>query len=200
MTLTIKDLRLARLFSAAVLGNWEELRRLRRAAPAGEPDRAWREAILPVHIFAGFPRLVETFGVLAEEGGLGQAQPDELEDLAPPAFAARGQKLFDLIYGDQSERVGALLESYHTDFATWITSHAYGGVLSRDGLEGAQRELLACCALAALGQERQFQSHARGSLRLGASLDDLATTLTTVADLLPPENLIRAQAIIAGLN
>ena len=59
MTLTAKDTRLVRLSAGIALGAWDEVRTLRQEAPAGEPDRAWREIVLQSHLFAGFPRVVE---------------------------------------------------------------------------------------------------------------------------------------------
>ena len=56
-----KAARLARLFTAICLGQFDVVRTLRREAPAGEPDRAWREAVLQTHLFSGFPRLVQAW-------------------------------------------------------------------------------------------------------------------------------------------
>ena len=195
MHLSDQQRRLTRLFTAAVLGEWDEVRQLRRSAPEGEPDRAWREAILQVHLFAGFPRLVEVLGVLSEEGGLGEPSADELEgsELHPQ----RGEELFERIYGQGSERVRAMLAAGHADFATWVAEHAYARVLARPGLSAARRELLACCALAALGQSRQLASHARGSVRCGASHTELVESLELVADRIGPERLERALHIAA---
>ena len=195
MQLCDQQRRLTRLFTAAVVGEWDEVRAVRRSAPSGEPDRAWREAVLQVHLFAGFPRLVETLGVLAEEGGLGEPLPEELEGRDAPL--ARGAELFERIYGDGSERVRAMLRRGHEDFALWIAEHAYARVLARPGLSADRRELLACCALAALGQDRQLASHARGSVRCGASHAQLVETLELVGDLVGPERLERALHIVA---
>jgi 4-carboxymuconolactone decarboxylase len=173
--------RIARLFTAVVIGNWDVVRELRAAALPGEPDRSWREAVLQAHVFAGFPRVVEAFVVLDECGGLGEAGPDER--LAEGDQPERGRALFERIYGDQAERVRAALERGHPDFAQWIEGHAYGRILARPGLPAADRELLAVCALAALGQERQLASHLRGALRCGAELGDIQAVLAATRDL-----------------
>lgn len=188
-----KDRRLLRLSTAIVLGAWQELRALRRAAPAGEPDRAWRECALQTHLFAGFPRLVQAWRVLDEEGGLGQPTSAEVEGGAHAA--ERGLELFERIYGDDAGAVRDLLGEHHPDFGAWILEHAYGRVLSRPGLAADRRELLACCALAALGQDRQLASHARGSLRCGARFEELEAAFETVADLIDPEHLQRARRV-----
>ena len=59
--LSDSDQRLVRLFVGCVLGRWDEVRALRASAGDREPDRRWREAVLQVHVFAGFPRLVEAY-------------------------------------------------------------------------------------------------------------------------------------------
>ncbi len=200
MTLDPRERRRLRLFVACVLGQWDEVVRVRRAVEADEPDRAWRETVLQVHVFAGFPRLVEAYGVLAEVGGLGAREPGEesagedAESLS--AEHARGRALFERIYASDSSRVRAMLEGYHQDFASWIEGHAYGRVLARPGLAGDRRELLAVVALAALGQDRQLASHARGSLRLGATSSELVQALDVVADLIDAEKLERARRVV----
>lgn len=193
MGLTDRERRLLRLFTATVIGEWPVVRDLRRRAPSGEPDRAWRETLLQTHLFAGFPRLVQAFGVLAEEGGVGTPGPDELE--GHPDGEARGRELFETIYGEGSEDVRGMLHGYHRDFGDWILEHAYARVLSRPGLDARFRELLAAGALATLGQERQLASHARGAIRCGATYEDLLDTLEGIADLIEPERLERAREI-----
>jgi 4-carboxymuconolactone decarboxylase len=195
MSLGAKDVRLARLFAAAVLGRFDEVRALRLAAPEGEPDRAWREVVLQVHVFAGFPRGVETYGALAEVGGLGTPAPDEC--LAEPEDFARAESLFERIYAEQTPRVRALLADAHPDFSRWILGHAYGRVLTRPGLSAAQRELLAVVALAALGQERQLASHLRGAVRCGATPTHVRTLLEGVRDLVGSERCDAALTLAA---
>jgi alkylhydroperoxidase/carboxymuconolactone decarboxylase family protein YurZ len=196
MALSLADRRLVRLFTACVLGRFDVVRELRSSAVPPEPDRRWREAVLQVHVFAGFPRLVEAYGVLAEAGGLGEEGPDErLAD--EPGARARGRELFDRIYASGAASVRAMLESRHADFAGWIEEHAYGRVLARPGLSADRRELLAVAALAALGQERQLASHARGSLRVGASAAELGATLDAVEDLVEPARLEQARRVVA---
>lgn len=194
MTLCDKDRRLLRLFTAIVLGEWDAVRAVRAEAPAGEPDAAWREAVLQAHLFAGFPRLVQAYGVLDECGGLGRIEPSEIEGVEFPP--QRGGELFERIYGEDASEVRGMLSGYHADFGDWIAGHAYARVLARPGLGADRRELLACCALAALGQERQLASHARGSIRCGATREELLAALESVAELMPGERLRQAQQIV----
>lgn len=193
MGLSNKDRVLVRLSTAIVIANWDEVEALRLAAKAPEPDREWREAVLQTHLFAGFPRLVQAFGVLESVGGVGQAGPQELE--SGPIDAARGAELFERIYEDGAGVVRSMLEGYHGDFGAWVAEHAYARVLARPGLEAHRRELLATCALAALGQDRQLASHARGSLRCGATVEELNAALEALEDLIDPQRLQRAKRI-----
>ncbi|MEO6709896.1 MAG: carboxymuconolactone decarboxylase family protein, partial [Planctomycetota bacterium] len=190
-----RERRLARLFTVVVLGDWEKLRRERHAAPAGEPDRGWRECVLQAHIFAGFPRVVEAYGVLASCGGLGQIEPEEL--LAESDQPERGRALFERIYEKEAVRVREMLRAGHPDFERWIEGHAYGRILSRPGLEPRTRELLAVAGLAALGQDRQMASHARGALRCGARPEEVGEVIESVADLIDPGRLERARTVCA---
>jgi alkylhydroperoxidase/carboxymuconolactone decarboxylase family protein YurZ len=182
MALSAKERRLVRLFASVVLGRWDDVSRLRREAPPGEPDRAWRETILQAHVFAGFPRAVEAYGVLEAAGGLGLPDADEV--LGEAEQPERGRELFERIYASQSPRIRASLAAGHPDFASWIEGHAYGRVLARPGLTADRRELLAVVALAAFGQERQLASHVRGSLRCGATPDDVHQALDEVRDVI----------------
>jgi 4-carboxymuconolactone decarboxylase len=181
MSLPDADRRLARLFAACVLGEWNAVRAERARAAPGEPDRRWREALLMVHVFAGVPRAVESYGVLAAAGGLGAPEPGELDE---PRTG--GAELFARIYAEAQDGVRALLEQHSPLFARHVLEHAYGRVLARPGLAADRRELLACAALAALGQGRQLASHARGAVRCGAHPDEVRAVVEAVADLAGP--------------
>jgi 4-carboxymuconolactone decarboxylase len=185
---------LVRLTVATVLGRWDELRAL-RSDPGVRPGRRWREALLQTHLFAGFPRVVEAFAVLEPLGGAGQPDPDEV--LAEADQPARGRALFDAIYGDRADRVRAVLERAHPDFARWIEGHAYGRTLCRPGLEPAERELLAVAALTATGQDRQLASHARGAVALGATPEAVVDAVEVAAESLDPELADRARRVVS---
>jgi alkylhydroperoxidase/carboxymuconolactone decarboxylase family protein YurZ len=189
-----RDERLVRLFAACVLGRFDVLRDVRASAPPGEPDRAWRETLLMVHVFAGVPRAVECYDVLAEHGGLGKL--DDAESRDAPDADARGVRLFERIYGRAHEDVRAKLAAAHPLFASSVLEHAYGRILARDGLDAARREVLACAALSAQGQERQLASHARGAVRCGASATVVLAALDEIQDLVPQERLESARRVV----
>jgi len=193
-----KATRLARLFTAICLGNFDEVRAIRRDAPANEPDRAWREAVLQTHLFCGFPRLVQAYGVFDAEGGLGEPEPEEYELEADTG--ARGAALFDEIYASAAGKMRARLDGFRPDFSTWVLEHAYGRVLSRPGLDPALRELLSVCILAAMDQPAQFESHARGALRLGATQEDLHRALDVAAEWAPIAHIEKARSSVRELS
>ncbi len=188
-TLSERDRRLVRLALAVQLGRFDELARLRRAAPAGEPDRAWREALLQAHLFAGVPRVVEAWSVLLEHGGLGAPEPGELDEPA----AGAGERAFGAVYGARAPAVRERLGACHPLLERWVLAHAYGRVLARGGLDLARRELLAVVALAALEQERQLAAHLRGALAAGARAGALRAAAEAADALLAP----RARELLA---
>lgn len=194
MTLSESDVRLARLAVSVVLADWQELRRVRESAGPNEPDRRWRETMLQAHLFCGIPRTLAAFARLADCGGLGEPDPDEVQFEAD--MPERGQVLFDQIYGNGSERVKDELRGHHEDLAHWILGHAYGRVLTRPGLSADRRELLAVASLAALGQERQLASHARGAVRCGATVEEVLEVLENVGDLIGEERTQRARRVV----
>ncbi|MEZ6021293.1 MAG: carboxymuconolactone decarboxylase family protein, partial [Planctomycetota bacterium] len=165
-----------------------------RAAPAGEPDDEWREAILQSHLFLGFPRIVEAFEQLAADGGLQPGGPLHGERDSETT-RGEGDALFDCIYGDLSDKVRRRLRQHHGHFADWIAEHAYGRVLSRPGLDGARRELLALVCLALGHLDRQFASHCRGALRLGATRAQVLAVLTSQREYLDADTFDRLESL-----
>lgn len=192
--LTDYEARLVVLFTAIVLGRWEDLRAVRKEAPPGEPDRGWREAVLQAHLFAGFPRVVEAYEVLERLGGLGPVGADEVGQALDPTA---GERLFARIYDDQAEEVRARLAEHHGDFAKWIAEHAYARVLGRPGLDPHTRELLAVAALAATAQTRQLASHTRGALRCGATPAQIHAVLEVIETRVSFDALRAARAVVS---
>ena len=141
------------------------------------------------------PRGVEAYAVLEAQGGLGLAH-EEQDHATPDERRARGEAFFRRIYEQDSPAVRGMLERQHPDFAHWVIEHAYGRVLTRPGLEPRMRELLAVCALAALGQERQLASHVRGTLRCGGTRAELEEALGALEGLAEPARLDHARRVL----
>ena len=159
-------------------GAWDRLAECVRAGRERELDRALLdETLLQALLFFGFPRIVTAFEVLqrewpAEAPPSGGALPVELQ-------AAAGSRLFDQIYAKNSDRVRAMLASFHQEFHDFVLSAAYGRILTRPGLTERQRELLATGALQALGQVPQLVAHARGALTFGATETEVREAIFT---------------------
>lgn len=148
-----------------------------------------------VHLFAGVPRMIEAFDLMAEEGGVGRLDPDEIDDVE--SGRPRGIQLFDRIYGSRSEAVRGHLGGLHPELGRWVADHVYGEVLSRPGLEAAVRELLAVAALATLGQDRQLAGHARGAVRCGATREAVLDVIDTLPESVPVTRRRRAREIVS---
>lgn len=186
---------LARLAVAVVLHDRGALRAFARTHGAASADRGVAETLLQCHLFCGVPRTIAALDTLREAGFALDASPPEE---APPAErAARGDALFDRIYGDQHGAVRAHLARLEPTFARWVLDHAYGRVLSRPGLDAEERELVAMACLAATGHDRQLASHTRGAVRCGAAPGRCAGVLDAVAPLVDPERLARARDVVA---
>jgi len=181
------------LTAAVCLGDHEALAGIR----AGRvPDRRWREALLQVHLFAGFPAVVEAFARLERLGGLGELDPGEA--LVEPDLPERGAELFGRIYGDHAERVRGFLTTAHPQLGAWVLGHAYGRVLTRPGLGTRERELLAVAALALRGPARQLASHLRGAVACGATAAEVAEVFARLETFAPGS--VRADAAELAAN
>lgn len=166
---------------AVCRGDWDALVSLRDAQP---PDRRFREALLQLHLFVGFPQVVEAFGRLERAGGVGE--PTDEESQLEPDLPDRGRELFRRIYGDNAPRVEQALSS-HPLLHGWVMGHAYGRVLTRGGLAIYERELLAVTALCLRGPARQLASHMRGALACGASRTELEQLIELLESRLGPD-------------
>ncbi|WP_419185968.1 carboxymuconolactone decarboxylase family protein [Rohdeia mirabilis] len=180
---------------AVCRGDWDALLALRAVRP---PDRRFREALLQLHLFVGFPQVVEAFGRLERAGGVGAPSPEESE--LEPDLPDRGRELFRRIYGDHAARVEQALGS-HPQLHGWVLGHAYGRVLTRGGLATFERELLAVTALCLRGPARQLASHLRGALACGATRAELEELLTLLEGRLGPtaEHLSAARQALERL-
>jgi len=154
---------------------------------------AEKEALLQCHLFCGFPRTIAALDHLRSAGI--RADPEGAS--GPTGSARAGEELFDRIYGDGADGVRQHLRSLDPDLADLVAGHAYGTVLSREGLDARDRELLAVVMLAATGHDRQLASHARGAIRCGADPDEVSAALDAVEDLVPGTRMERARDVVA---
>lgn len=205
MSADVSTAALARLAVAVVLHDDEELSRFAGAHPGAGASRRVHESLLQCHLFCGFPRTLAALDTLRAAGL--RLEPTAADDGVSDdgvsdggvsdagAAVERGADLFDAIYGDGAEDVRVHLASLSPTFAEWIADHAYGRVLSRDGMPAAERELLAVAMLAATGHDRQLASHARGAVRCGATREGVLDVIEAVADQITPKLRERAREV-----
>ena len=72
-------------------------------------------------------------------------------------------------------------DDFNRDFQKMVTEYCWGGIWGREGLSHKQRSLNNLCLLAALNRPHEFETHFRGALRNGCSLDELRETLLQIA-------------------
>ena len=127
---------------------------------------AAEETALMLMLHAGYPAALEGAGVLLEAWpGTGRRR-----DRGGPAdWTRRGERLCARVYGSSYARLRQNVARLHPDLATWMIEQGYGRVLTRPGLSGVARELVAVTVLAAGGWERQLVSHLLGASRMGAA-------------------------------
>ena len=73
------------------------------------------------------------------------------------------------------------IDDFNRDFQKMVTEYCWGGIWGREGLSHKQRSLNNLCLLAALNRPHEFETHFRGALRNGCSLDELRETLLQIA-------------------
>lgn len=73
------------------------------------------------------------------------------------------------------------VDDFNADFQKILNEYCWGGTWGRPGLTFQQRSLNNLCLLAALNRQTEFETHFRGALRNGCSLDELRETLIQIA-------------------
>ena len=155
-------------FAAAMAGgrHAQARRALAAARRSGIGRVAAEEVGLMLVLHAGYPAALEGARVLLEEwpGSAGRRDRG-----GPLQWTKRGERLCARVYGASYAKLRSNVERLHPDLATWMIEQGYGRVLTRPGLSGVARELVAVTVLAAGGWERQLVSHLLGAARLGAT-------------------------------
>lgn len=157
------------------------------AAELGLPRDRLLAAGLQVVPYGGFPRAIETLGILSAglpeapaEGGPTAQSPRSSDEIQ-----AKGRETFQLIYGDKTEVVLGQLEALHPELAQHVLEAAYGMILASPGLPLGEREILAVAALALAALPAPLGSHIRGALRNGftpAAVEDILHASSSLAD------------------
>jgi len=173
-------------------------RELQKSIRRKVPVELIREAILQSYLFAGYAAAINAFITLNEIAG------NDADFLREPSeslmkWKSRGKRLCRKIYGQQYEKLIRNMKSLHPDLAEWMLWEGYGKVLSRPFLSPKVRELLIVGMTAALGAERQFHSHVRGALHVGATPGQLKLTFRQVGPFLTKVSKQKLKTILERL-
>jgi 4-carboxymuconolactone decarboxylase len=190
---------LALLHGATCIGRFDAVAELHALADRLQiPAARQREAALQVAAYGGFPRTIEGLSLLAERA------PAAAGECAPEPEAAerrvRGRVVWDRIYAEQADEVLAWLGTLAPELPGWVLDDAYGRVLSRPGLELAERELLGVAALALMGLSSPLASHVRGALRNGSNAEAVGDILRACRSLAAPNALAVIEQALQRLD
>ena len=158
-------------------------RALRRARGLGVARVAGEETALMLVLHAGYPAALEGARVLRE---VWPGRARRTREGTPAQWLRRGTALCRRVYGAAFPKLVRNVSTLHPDLARWMIEQGYGRVLTRPGLGGRERELVAVTVLAAGGWERQLVSHLLGADRLGATRADIRAAFAIGRRRTPP--------------
>jgi 4-carboxymuconolactone decarboxylase len=192
-------LALVRISSCVALRDEQKLREeLQIALKQGSPIKQIREAVLQTYLFAGYAAAINAFILLNEATGddseFFRQAPGSLEE-----WKAQGEELCRKVYGSQYENLVHNMKQLHPDLADWMILEGYGKVLSRPFFSPVVRELLIVAMTAVLRVERQFYSHVRGALNVGASPQQISSVFQEVKPYLDENTYQHYQQILNTL-
>ena len=157
-----------------------------------------REVILQSYLFAGYAAAINAFLLLNTLTNSGDYLREEQASIE--VWKERGTDLCEKIYGGQYERLVQNMNRLHPDLAEWMIWEGYGKVLSRPFLSPRVRELLIVGMTAVLRVERQFHSHVRGALQVGATAEELRSVFAQVIPFLSGDAFVKSlQNILEAL-
>lgn len=187
--------RLSRI-SAAVSMRREPLLRaeLQEALAEKITVETLRETILQTYLFAGYASAINAFIVLNELGVKGEYLREGEPSLEE--WEHRGKDLCRKIYGKHYDKLVENMQQLHPDLAGWMIWEGYGKVLSRPFLSPRVRELLIVAMTAVLQVERQFHSHVKGALNVGASREELHRVFNEVTVWMEPATADRFRSLL----
>lgn len=140
----------------------------------GQRDKAYELAILQTVPLIGIPRVLHSAAALQAAGVVGNASdshdPTRAFTQTRAMMRDEGTKMFQQIYGRNSERVRNRLFTFHPALDEWIVSCAYGGLMQNQGAEISLRERELAIIAVLCGDAKasvQLASHLRGALKVG---------------------------------
>lgn len=189
--------RLARITACVALRDETKLGRELQVALSENVSVWWiRETILQSYLFAGYAAAINAFVLLnslAPEGEILRETGGSLRK-----WKQRGEKLCKMIYGKNYNKLIRNMKALHPDLADWMLWEGYGKVLSRPFLSPRVRELLIVCITAVLGVQRQFLSHVRGALNVGALPMEISRVFEEAAKFMEPAKIEPFRSVVAA--
>jgi len=93
-----------------------------------------------------------------------------------------GMRVRREVLGDEHvDRAIASSTPFTEPFQEFITSYAWGGVWTREGLDRRTRSAITLAVLTALGREQELELHVRAAVRNGLSEQEIAEVLLHTA-------------------
>jgi 4-carboxymuconolactone decarboxylase len=162
------------------------------------------EALLQLHLFAGYPCSLTALSILQSE--FQQINPKssiidsiDNEPYNYQKYKDRGLKTCELVYTNTYAPLMAKLKEYSPQLQEWMLIDGYGKTLSRSGLSIQQREILLVSVLLVQGWKKQLYSHLRGAKNVGCSQNVLLELLSFGNEFFSPSNRQYAQEVISSL-
>jgi 4-carboxymuconolactone decarboxylase len=99
------------------------------------------------------------------------------DDLYAKGMAIRRKVLGDAYVDKALEGVN----DFNREFQQMVTEYCWGNLWGREALSHKQRSLNNLCLLAALNRSQELETHVRGALRNGCTVEEIRETLMQVA-------------------
>jgi 4-carboxymuconolactone decarboxylase len=191
---------LVQLSAAIAAGDEAMIRSWLLQAARDVPPLHVEELLLQSYLFCGFPRALNATREWRRVSQLAAPASDEAEDvLLGEEWRERGEQTCAAVYDGMYEKLRLNVRDLHPALDAWMVVDGYGKVLSRPGLDLQRRELCIVAACAAMGQDRQLQSHLRGALNVGVEPAALSETLDALADLVGADHVRSARLLLARI-
>jgi 4-carboxymuconolactone decarboxylase len=161
-------------------------RHIEAALRAGLSERELSEAFMQLAVYAGFPTALNAIttasAVFARELPPVAAPASAVGDAAESNARRRERGLATLARTSQGAgaTVIASFDDLAPDIGRAIVEHAYGDVFARDVISLRTRELAACSAFAAVGNQvmaTPLRVHVRAALNTGATREEITEVL-----------------------
>lgn len=165
---------------------------LQKAHEMNIPHEEVYEAILQIHLFAGYPASIEGLNALYAIYGPIEHIGEETNIML---FEERGEQLCKEIYTTVYDKMMQKMQTISPDLALWMILDGYGKTLARPALHIQYRELINLVILALGKWRNQFISHLRGSLNIGITIQEILYSI----EILKQEGNITAHEFALGI-